>query len=218
MTDIEAAQMVVDLYAWNDGDPFGGFDFIEPGEGDHGICWASKRVDGVDEITLRGSRKFIDWIRDFIALANPFAHGTLGPVHPGFLIGMPECWREIQARTKGPWKLKGHSLGAGRGRILQGLMKASGTPPLDCVFFGEPKPGFAHLGAYLQGMPSRSYRNGDSHHFDLVTAVPLTVPPEEYVHPVPLIEICAAPPLLSRLGPFSWHHMALYLKALQTKL
>jgi hypothetical protein len=208
ITDAAIAALLVDLYAGSDQ-----FDHFEPGNGPSGICWASKRVDGVDVILMRGSVTFWDWFKDFVALAAPFVHDTLGPVHPGFALGMDRCWARIKQQTAGPWITAGHSLGAGRASVLTGLMLEDGVTPLERVVFGEPKPGFAKLGRYLAGVPGRSYRNGDTHAHDLVTDVPITFLLEEYEHPTPLIEVLAAPAADAPNGIFKWHNMRLYAKA-----
>jgi hypothetical protein len=151
-----------------------------------------------------------------LALATAFEHETLGPIHQGFGLGMDRCWARIKAQTKGPWIVGGHSLGAGRADVLTGLMVEDGCPPLARVVFGEPKPGFKRLADYISGIPGRSYRNGNPQHHDLVTDVPLTFPPEEYVHPTPLIEVDCEPDaaVVERWGAFRYHHMPLYAGAL----
>ncbi len=218
ITDARIAELLEDLYAPDVlGHTSAPVDYFAPGEGPSGICWASKRIDGVTVILLRGSVTLWDWLTDVMALATvPYHHETLGPTHPGFTLGMDRCWRDIKANTQGPYIIAGHSLGAGRAAILTGLMLESGVTPLARVVFGEPKPGFAPLASYIQGVSGRSYRNGDASHHDLVTDVPIRFPPEEYVHPSPLIEVCAPPVgyILERMGLFAWHHMGLYSSAL----
>ena len=213
VTDGQIATFLVSLY---DG-TVSEFDFVEPGQGDSGICWAHKRVDEVDYIFLRGSATLRDWFRDLLALASPWTHDTLGPVHPGFLLGMDRCWAEIKERTKGPWIVCGHSLGAARAAILTGLMIESGVAPLCRVVFGEPKPGFSKLAQYISSVPSRSYRNGNAgREHDLVTSIPFSFHPEEYVHAETLIDVISEPDLETTLlyGPLRFHKMELYVKAL----
>jgi hypothetical protein len=212
ITDAAIAGLLVDLYAGATT-----FDHFAPGLGPSGICWASKRVDDADVILLRGSVTFWDWFKDLMALAAPYSHETLGPTHPGFTLGMVRCLRDILAVTKGPYIIAGHSLGAGRAAILTGLMVEAGILPLTRVVFGSPKPGFKRLSDYIAGVPGRSYRNGDEHHHDLVTEVPFLLPPEEYVHPSPLIMVSAAPDpaTATKFGLFKWHHMPLYAQALK---
>jgi hypothetical protein len=41
------------------------------------LMWAMLAV-------FRGSVTFRDWIRDMLAVANPFVHAKLGPVHAPF--------------------------------------------------------------------------------------------------------------------------------------
>lgn len=209
LTDKQIAQGCVSLY---DGS-LSLFDHYDAGATD-GICWASLRMDNETYIFLRGSITIQDWLRDATAIANPFSHDALGPCHPGFYIGMHELWTEIKAKTQAPWVIAGHSLGAGRACILSGIMILDGVVPLKRVCFGEPLPGFAKLGKILSVIPEQnSYRNGDAIHHDPVTDVPLSIPPEEYVHPVPL-KLVTAMPVDNSMGIFSWHHMPLYVEAL----
>lgn len=148
ISDPAIAYRLVVLYSGQVGDP-SVFDFYEAGRGDSGICFAADRTDGVTDIFLRGSKVFWDWDKDLMLLAAPWEHDTLGPVLSGFALGMGRCWAEIRRRTKGPWRVHGHSLAAGRGPILTGLMLEDGLKPqsdiIDSVLFGEPKPGFQKL-------------------------------------------------------------------------
>ena len=191
------------------------FDYYEPGGGDDKVCWAAKIINGVTFILLPGSKSWIDWVRDLDAWANPVEHSTLGPVQPGMFLGVEQAWVEIQARTKPPWVLTGHSLGAARSAYIAAFMTLAKLSVLGRVPFGEPKPGFRPLANIIAKVPQWGYRNGDAHGHDLVTDYPLLLPPEDYVHPSPLIEVTARPSLVDELetGVFCWHHMALYAKA-----
>jgi Lipase (class 3) len=211
VTDGAIALLLVDLYSG----AYASFDHLEPGNGPSGICWATKRVDGVTYIFLRGSVTFWDWFKDFISLAAPCTHDVLGPVHPGFALGMDRVYAAIKQHSEGPWVVAGHSLGAGRAAILTGLMVEDGRTPLARVVFGEPKPGFSQLSRYIARVPGRSYRNGDTHQHDLVTDVPITLLIAEYEHPTPLIEVLAEPAIDAKEGVFKWHNMGLYAKAVQ---
>ena len=216
ITDTESAILMQLIYAHKDDNDLGtAFDYYDPGSGPSGVCWASKVVDGETIIWLRGSVTFWDWAKDALAFTLPWDHDVLGPVHPGFEMGMERLTQAILTRTKGPRKLRGHSLGAGRGSIVAGLLKEAGCPPADCVWWGQPKPGFAQLREYLKDIPTRSYRNGTAFEHDVVTDGPLTFPPEEYVHPTGLTLVSAAPaPEHSWLGLFRCHHMGLYAQAM----
>lgn len=212
-TDLGIAQMLVNLYAGAVG-----FDHYEPGSGDSGICWALKRMPDADVICLRGSACFEDWIRNLIVLATPFSHAAFGPVHPGFEMGLERAFPDIldaMGHNEGPVIVAGHSLGAGRAAILSALFIESGNAPVGRVVFGEPKPGFAQLASYISKVPARSYRNADGKHHDLITDVPLSFPPEEYVHASELIDVCAPPSSGDRWGIFAYHHMELYVQALK---
>lgn len=209
MTDRDLARIQAGVYERNDESHIGWDDF-ERGDGDSGICWGCKVVGGVSVIALRGSVTFVDWIRDLWAFAPPFQHGVLGPVHPGFFCGMAVAWDQIRKRTKGPRVVIGHSLGAARAAVLCGLMVLDHEIPLARVVWGEPKPGFRKLADLIRSIPGRSYRNGDGgRHHDLVTDVPLSFPPEEYVRCGKLIDVQQVPTDWS-WGMFSWHSMSLY--------
>lgn len=218
MSDRAICDALIKLYQWK-GEP-GWWDQGDMGQGDHGICIVTKKADdGVTDIHLRGSVTPLDWFRDFLAMAwQPFGHAEMGGVHAGFYIGMPEAWQWIQRRTRPPYRVSGHSLGAGRAAILAGLMTLDGFAPLRRVCFGEPRPGFAQLGKLIAPVPAASYRNGDTYHHDYVTDVPFELQPLlPYVHPAPLIMVEAQPGSAgpqSDWGALAWHHMALYRQAL----
>lgn len=212
ITDFEIAELLVQLYRGSEG-----FDYYENPPNDSGICWALKKTAEVDVILLRGSTTFQDWIRDLIALATPFSHAEFGPVHPGFEIGMERAFQAIVS-TPGLNKnivIAGHSLGAGRAAILTALMVEDNVKPIARVVFGEPKPGFKKLADYISGVPARSYRNTGNGQHDLITSVPLSFPPEEYVHAAPLTDVCALPQPGDSWGVFAYHHMELYAAALR---
>ncbi len=217
ISDDAIAALCVGIYAYP-GQPGVVWEHYDAGESGDRVCWALKRVGADVVVVLRGSVTMLDWLRDLTAIADPFHHDELGPVHPGFLSGMCTLERELGtmvAKTES-LTIAGHSLGAGRAAILTGLLVADGWTPQARVVFGEPKPGFAQLARIIACVPGRSYRNGDGTHHDPVTDVPLSFPPEEFVHPTPIIPIMARPATsdFSGLGLFAWHHMPLYLKAL----
>lgn len=190
----------------------GGWDHIDGGADDR-VFWALRRFDGFDTITFRGSNNPGDWITDFRAFA---IKTRIGHVHEGFFSGMEKMWAEARPLIKQPCVVDGHSLGAGHADIFCGLMVADGQPPAARVVFGEPKPGLIDFAALIKDIPSRSYRNGDATHHDLVTDVPFSLPPLQYVHPTPVIPVCAEPDgdMFSRLGAFAYHHIELYAAAL----
>jgi hypothetical protein len=191
------------------------FTYYQSGATDADVCWAAQVVDGVTLILLRGSVNFKDWVKDLDAFADPFAHATLGPVNEGFFLGAEKAWADIQVHTQPPWIVSGHSLGAARSAYLAAFMTLAGHPPLARVAFAEPKPGFRQLADIIAKVPQFSYRNGDAHLHDLITDYPLTFPPEDYVHPSPLLEVTASPSLAeyAELAVLAWHRMALYAKA-----
>lgn len=180
------------------------------------ICWSIAREGDLDFVILRGSTTFIDWQRDFDAWADPFHKLSLGHVHPGFLLGMEQILDEARPliRDRCAVVVTGHSLGAARADILAGLMVLNGYSPIRVVF-GEPKPGFKDFAAVISNVPSAAYCNGDDKGHDLVTDVPFSFPPEEYVHPAPLTSLVVSPAPNDDWGVFRYHHWQLYDAAIQ---
>jgi hypothetical protein len=219
--DITLAKLCQALYSY--GQPPEDWAHYDDGTDDDGVCWAVKEIEDYSVIVLRGSVTLLDWRKDFQAFVDPFHHDDLGPVHPGFLSGMRTVQREIATLISIGRQIiiTGHSLGAARASILTGLLRISPrrADVAARVVFGEPRPGFQQLADLINGVPGASYRNAADGHHDLVTDVPFAIPPEDYVHPTSLIDVSAPPDggLVSRWGPFSLHHMSLYVKALTTE-
>jgi hypothetical protein len=211
MTDKDLAQLQLGVY----GQVAVAWDYFHTGRGGDDVVYGAKVIDGVTVIALRGSVTIRDWILDLFAFAPPVSHGRLGPVHPGFLCGMEAAWASVKEHTLAPRVFIGHSLGAGRVAVLTALAALDGQAPVARVVWGEPKSGFAPLAGIIAGVPARSYRNGDGRHHDLVTDVPISFPPEDYLRSGHLIDICAAPgpEITGALGIFAWHHMPLYAEA-----
>ena len=180
---------------------------------DDGICWAIKRLEGLDVVVLRGSVTLQDWLRDVQALAVP---SRIGHVHSGFYAGMEHMWADLKPMLEQPAIVTGHSLGAARASVLSALMTVDHVPPVARVVFGEPKPGLVDFAQLITPVAGRSYRNGDDTHHDLVTDVPFSFPPMQYVHPTPIIPVCSRPneSEFADLGVFAWHHIQLYQAAL----
>lgn len=181
---------------------------------DDGVCYALKKLPGYDLIIFRGSSTFLDWIRDVMVL--PLGKmlplkSRIGHVHFGFFAGMEHVWGELLPLLTQPVIVAGHSLGAARAAILCGLMIADGRAPVRRVVFGEPKSGLADFCDLVKTVPGVSYRNGDGRHHDLVTDVPLTIPPDlAFGRPTPFVPVTALPPAFDQWGMFSYHHMPLY--------
>ncbi|HYM31816.1 MAG TPA: lipase family protein [Candidatus Cybelea sp.] len=208
-TDAALAALCNDIYQ---PDAAGRFDTFDAGE-DDGICWALKHLAGFDAVALRGSKTELDWLRDFRAFTIPT---RIGHVHAGFHEGMEHMWTDALYLLRQPTIVTGHSLGAARASILTALMILDGRPPVARVVFGEPKPGLLDHAIIVKQVEARSYRNGDGLHHDLITDIPFSFPPEQYVHPTPIIPVCARPSgdLFSQLGVFAFHHIQLYQAAL----
>jgi hypothetical protein len=189
-----------------------GFEHFDAGL-DDGVTWALKKLPGFDLVVFRGSVSLQDWIRDFRAIAVP---SRIGHVHVGFFSGMEHAWADLRPLVNQPVIVAGHSLGAARAGVMCGLMVADGAAPVARVVFGEPKPGLMDFADRIKGVPGRSYRNGDDLHHDLVTDVPFSFPPLQYVHPTPIVPVCCRPngDEFAQMGAFSWHHIELYETAL----
>ena len=137
-------------------------------------------------------------------------------MHPGFFAGLPELWTRLKPRlTQKPSIVAGHSLGAARASLFTGLMVLDGKPPVRRLCFGEPRPAFPQAAGIIANVRSRSYCNANGRAHDLVTDVPFTSWIEDYVHPTPLIPICAPPSDadVQRDIFFAWHAMRLYASA-----
>lgn len=212
-TDRDIAALCVGIYDYPGETPVQ-WDHYDDGKDSDQICWGAVVSGGVVYITMRGSVTFEDWRRDFNAFASPFGCSDIGPVHPGFLLGMEKVLREIKERFPGmPYVFCGHSLGAGRASILAGLAITGGCKVAGRVVFGEPRPGFRTLQGILSVVPhSCSYRNGSEtrHEHDPVTDVPFVFGIEQYVHPTPLIDLYVVPPPNDPWDIFAFHHMTLY--------
>jgi hypothetical protein len=216
ITDRDVAELCLGIYAYAGSTPIT-LDHFDDGEDSDQICWGVKVVDGIDVLVLRGSATFEDWRRDFDVWVTPFGHLKIGPVHPGFLLGMDQVLEEYRQAARGTLFVAGHSLGAGRASILCGLAIAGGIMPVGRVVFGEPRPGFQQLANLIAPIQqSRNYRSGKPGTFehDFITDVPYYLGPYQYVHPTALLDISALPPPLDMWGIFSYHHMQLYAQAL----
>lgn len=189
------------------------FDHFDAGL-DDGVCWAIKKVPGFDIVVFRGSVTALDWINDLRAVA---ILTRVGHVHEGFFEGIEHVWRDLRPLLMQPAIITGHSLGAARAAVLTALMVADKCAPHSRVVFGEPKPGLLDFAKIVEPVPARSYRNGDQLHHDLVTDVPFSIPPLQYMHPTPIIPVHAEPTgdMFSRLGAFAYHHVELYEAALK---
>lgn len=189
-----------------------GWDHVDAGM-DSGVFWALKRLAGFDVVDFRGSIDRLDWLRDFRAQAQK-TH--IGHVHSGFWSGMEKMWAQAKPLLTQPAIVCGHSYGAAHAGILAGLMVADGMAPVARVVFGEPKPGLLDFAKFIEGVPGRSYRNGGGLFHDLVTDLPPSFPPQQYVHPSPVIPVCCRPTdeEFEADGPCAWHHGHLYETAL----
>ena len=214
---VDAIDLCAAIYA---GEAGARWDFFEPSDADEGVCWGLRRFGNVVVVAFRGSITIQDWIRDLLAITLPFSHSGLGPVHPGFLLGMPEAWAAIKAQLR-PGDLlvlTGHSLGAARAAICCGLAKLDGVVAARKVLFGCPRPGFEQLADLCAATPEQSFCNGDERGHDLVTDVPIVFGIERYTRSSILIPVSASPARehFDQLDAFSYHHVALYQRAIRS--
>jgi Lipase (class 3) len=178
-----------------------------------GIAFGIKNFDAATAVVFRGSVTAIDWLRDSESIADPLEHDGLGPVHPGFFQGLSELWDRLKpALASKHYIIAGHSLGAARASLFTGLMVLDKRPPVRRLCFGEPRPGFPQAATIIATARVRSFCNGNGRAHDLVTDVPFTTWIEDYVHPTPLIPVCAPPTDddVRRDILFAWHAMMLY--------
>lgn len=181
-------------------------------------CWcAIKNIDGINYLMFRGSITFMDWKDDFDDCALEHNDPVLGPVHPGFRDGVLSVKIQLDKLLgTDPVVIVGHSLGAGHTALYAGYRVAAGLPVANIVAFGEPRPGGPKLSDILKDVPLVSYCNGDANGYDLVTAVPRSLPPIlRYQHMRdPLTSCSAAPATNDPWLAFRYHHFSLYCKAL----
>lgn len=209
ITDHDIAELCAGIYAT--GQPPVAWDLFDlPPDG---IAFGIKDLGAAKALIFRGSVTVQDWLCDAEAVADPFQHAGLGPVHPGFFAGLPELWARLKPTlSEKPCIVAGHSLGAGRASLFTGLMVLDGATPLRRVCFGEPRPAFPQAGAIIAEAGGRSYCNANGRAHDLVTDVPFTTWIEDYVHPTALAPVCAPPTEadVTRDALFAWHSMSLY--------
>ncbi len=217
MTDADVAELYARIY--EEPFPAGFFDTVIDQDG----CFvAIKTVGSVPYVCFRGSVTVLDWFEDFSAFAAAVFYPGIGMVHNGFLAGVLSVKQRLDEALK-PLPLRpvmvGHSLGAGHAFIYAGLRTADCRSLGGVVAFGEPRPGMDTLGHLLAAEDTRSYRNMDAGGHDLVTDVPLKIPPLlGYRHPKALIDVTASPDPDDDWGLLRYHHFSLYVRALHAKL
>lgn len=203
------------------------WDFCDDGTNDDGVFWALMIDADAIYVVFRGSASLQDWLRDLNCWAKPWVHSALGPVHPGFLLGIEQVAHELSDRITAldpaghkPVILTGHSLGAARATICAGMLIAKGLlhNPLGRIVFGEPRPSFRFLADMLKYNLAQnvSYMAASERGHDRVTDLPFSFPPEEFVHATPLIAVDVQPAPGDPLGIFAWHRMSGYALALNS--
>lgn len=220
-TDLQLAQLNADIYHGGET-----FDIYEAGGDDSGICYGIILRPDENIITFRGSKSLTDWIRDIIGMPAIFPHTTFGFIHAGFAIGMDRTANEISQHVNFslPTTITGHSLGAARAAILTAMFLENyqrDHSKLKRVVFGEPLSGFQTLADYIKPVEARSYRNGSGWHHDLITDLPLYLPPTfNWTRASTLIHVSAPPTnfLEKSIDPFGYHHIPLYVQALTNGL
>lgn len=197
------------------GDPRYIWDHFDDGDSD-GVVWGAKKIDGLWRIALRGSVKLQDWIRDAEALAVRCASLNGVTLHPGFNAGMQHTASEVSDLVgTDPWLACGHSLGAARADNLTAYAIKDGWPPIACIVFGEPKPGFRDFGDFVAEVPRVSFINQGTTGHDCVPDLPVRLILEPYTWPSPLVALDVTPPPFDGVDLFRFHHMQLYDPAVQ---
>lgn len=125
ITDLDIVNLIVGIYEYPGSAPVL-WDHLDSGADDDGVYWGIKYLAGADVLIFRGSSDLEDWMRDLNCVARPFGDSKLGPVHPGFRLGMGDVVEEAKVvlRPGMPLIIGGHSLGAGRAAIAAGLFCA----------------------------------------------------------------------------------------------
>jgi len=209
LSERDVANLCRDIYPG--GLPPSAWDLLEVP--DRGVAFGLKDFGNAIAVIFRGSTTFEDFVRDAEAVADPFEHAGLGPVHPGFFAGLPELWARLKPQLNNrKCIVAGHSLGAARASLFTGLMILDNQPPLRLLCFGEPRPGFPKSAQIIATVRGRSYFNSNGRAHDLVPDVPFTTFIEDYVHPTPLVPVTAPPTdrdVMEYLI-FAWHPMRLY--------
>jgi Lipase (class 3) len=185
------------------------------------VYWRMKVIDGIPRWVFRGSSNIPDWLNDLKRLAIPTRDRETGLVHPGFLAGMDAALGEMRA-TGAPLTgsyIQGHSLGAGHAGIATAKLVSRGIKPAGRIVFGEPRPGMRQMCDLAAQIPGWSYENakpnGCEFEHDLVTDVPFRIPLVfPYGRPTPKIRVYGAPTDPDEWGPFRYHHIELYGRAL----
>jgi hypothetical protein len=209
VSERDIANLCRDIYPG--GAPASAWDLLEiPAAG---VAFGLKDFGNAVAVIFRGSTTIEDWLRDAEAVADPFEHAELGPVHPGFFAGLPELWARLKPRLNNkPCIVAGHSLGAARASLFTGLMIVDKQPPVRRICFGEPRPSFPKAAQIIATVRGRSYFNSNGRGHDVVTDVPFTTFIEDYVHATPLVPVTAPPTDADvlELLIFAWHPMRLY--------
>lgn len=207
---------VCDLYAWLYTDlaaRAGTWDHVFPVDG---AFVAVKVIDDTAYVCWRGSVTVLDWIEDITRVAQPLVDPVLGPVHPGFALGVQAVLRKVNEFVAGNKVIVvGHSLGAGHAAIYAGYRLAVGSSVDRVIMFGEPRAGCSKLAGILSQTKLYSFRNEDANGHDYVTDVPAPIPLlAPYVHPTTFTDVSASPVSSDRWGLFRYHHFGLYCRAL----
>lgn len=181
---------------------------------DKNACWIGvKKYSDFMVAACRGSDNFTDWWHNFYRGALMESDPDLGPVHPGFLIGVRQALAVLAPQVDRPLVIIGHSLGAGHAADLAALHILHHGPVAKYLTLGPPRPGGIRVKQILSAIPdATAWQNMD----DLVAQVPLYLPPIElYVEPVPLSSLNEPPPPENDWpGEIAPHHCQLYVQGL----
>jgi predicted lipase len=169
------------------------------------------RADGLNIISIEGTATTGGWLIDFLAIKatdhEGVNHPSLGFIHAGFyLAAQAVIDRIVEAASKGPYALAGHSLGAAMALLFGGLLIDRGMPPIKIGAFAPPRVGEGQFVKIVGTVPVSAYIFGN----DIVPDVPFTILPAFPYEQVELIQV--GQPRADRL---SCHAISNYVTAVK---
>lgn len=161
------------------------------------------QIPGGWSINGRGSKTYMDWLRDFFAVpVVSLDHPTLGLIPAGFYLGMEAARAAVNARIGGaPRMWTGHSLAGAEAGIGAMLDHLDGLPVLGCAAFEPPKWASPRVCEAVKALPWPYYI---SHaHGDVVPDMP-----HAYRHATAEAWVGVEGELAPMFkDPFYWHHL-----------
>jgi len=132
--------------------------------------------DGLPTISVEGTTDIVEWMVDIFCVEVPVAtYRDLGPVHAGMMADVLSVIDQIEAWIRGdgrPFRINGHSKGAGEGLLLAGALKNRGLVASQVIAFEAPRIATTDLRAYLAGIDIVQTATHNVHGTDIITQVP----------------------------------------------